>query len=150
MKKVSQLVHNFKLKYPSTIAWRIDKHSKVIESYLNPDEKVIYAFTGQKTVDSLQIFNTCVVVLTNKRILIGRKRILFGHFLDSITPDMFNDLNIVANIIWGSINIDTIKEVVKISFISKKSLDEIETAITTFMMEEKKKYKIEKEKKESN
>ena len=43
-------------------------------------------------------------------------------------------------IIWGKITIDTVKEEVIITNLSKKSLPEIETSISEFMMEEKKKY----------
>ena len=94
------------------------------------------------------VFSTCVVALTNKRILIGQKRVVFGYFLSSITPDLFNDLEVYQGLIWGKITIDTIKEVVAISNLSKKSLPEIETNITEYMMEEKKKYgKTSKEEK---
>ena len=84
---------------------------------------------------------------TSKRILIGRKRVVFGYFLDSITPDMFNDLKVHGGLIWGRIYIDTVKEFVTLSNISLSALDEIETNITEYMMEEKKKYK-DKDKKE--
>ena len=43
-------------------------------------------------------------------------------------------------IIWGKIDIDTVKEVVHLSNLQRESLDEIETVITEYMMEEKKKY----------
>lgn len=81
-----------------------------------------------------------MVALTNRRILIGRDRVVVGYFLDAITPDMFNDLKVVAGLLWGRVLIDTIREHVVLSHLDKKSLDEIETAITTHMMEEKKKY----------
>ena len=55
---------------------------------------------------------------------------------------MFNDLTVDAGLLWGQINIDTVKETVVLSYIDKKSLDEIETHITEYMMEEKKKYMI--------
>ena len=63
-----------------------------------------------------------------------------GCFLDAVTPDMFNDLKVNSGIIWGQIVIDTVKELAYISNVSKDALDEIETAITEYMMEEKKKY----------
>lgn len=66
---------------------------------------------------------------------------MFGYFLTSITPDMFNDLKVVTRIFWGTVIIDTIKELVHISNISKKALPEIETNVTEYIMEEKKKYK---------
>ena len=58
----------------------------------------------------------------------------------SITPDMFNDLTVVSGLVWGKVIIDTIKEQVYISNLSKRSLDEIETMVTEYMMAEKKKY----------
>ena len=63
-----------------------------------------------------------------------------GYFLDSITPDMFNDLKILSGIIWGKVYIDYVKEFVTLSNISKNALSEIETKISSFMMEQKKKY----------
>ena len=94
------------------------------------------------------IISTHVFVITNKRLIIATKRVLFGYFLYSITPDMFNDLTVYSGLIWGKVQIDTIKEVVFISNLSKKSLDEIETSVTEYMMKEKKKYaRREKEEK---
>jgi len=43
-------------------------------------------------------------------------------------------------LVWGKISIDTAKEVVFLSNIQKEALSEIETNITEYMMEEKKKY----------
>jgi len=140
MINVYEHVKKFKNKYPMTVAWRLKANSKVVEKHINPDEKVLYAFAAQKNNNPLEIFSTAVVVLTNKRILIGRKRLLFGYFLDGITPDMFNDLKVMANIVWGKIYIDTAKELICLSNIDKAALDEIETAISSYMLEEKKLY----------
>lgn len=123
-----------------TIGWRLKKHAGVIEKHLNPDEQVIYAFYAQKNDSITDIITTCAVALTNKRLLIGRKRLIFGYHFISITPDMFNDLTVHAGLIFSKVYIDTIKEVVKLSNISKKAVTEIETEITEYMMREKKKY----------
>jgi len=130
----------FKKKYPETIVFRIKKHAGVIDKFLNPGERVIYAFPGQKNEDWYNILNTCVVAITSKRIMIATKRVWPGYFLTSITPDMFNDLNVFSGFFFGKITIDTIKEVITISSISKKALDEIETEITEYLLREKKKY----------
>lgn len=130
----------FKRKYPGTVAWRIKKHATVIEEHLNPDEEVKYVFVGQRNNQFYDIITTGIFVITNKRIMVASKRLLFGYFLFSITPDMFNDLTVASGIVWGRIIIDTIKEQVYVSNLSKKSLDEIETMVTEYMMEEKKKY----------
>lgn len=68
-----------------------------------------------------------VVALTSERILIGRKRVVMGYFLTSITPDLFNDLKVSGGLIWGKVYIDTAKEFVTLSNISKPALVEIET-----------------------
>lgn len=139
-------VSNYLKRYPYTFAWRIKQHSSVICKHLNPDEEVYYVFPAQRNPDSFNVFTTCLVALTNKRILIGRKRVVFGYFLDSITPDMFNDLKVSSGLIWGKVYIDTVKEFVTLSNISIDALTEIETEISSYMMEEKKKYGISKEK----
>ena len=121
-----------------TIAWRLKQHCKVIDRHLNIDEKILYIFAGQKNDRALDIFNTYLVVFTNKRILLATRRVLFGYFLKSITPDMYNDLTVHRGLIWGSITLDTVKEVVTITNIDVKALDEIETNITEIMLKYKK------------
>lgn len=136
----------FKKKYPMTVAWRLKRHAKVVEKHLNPDEKVLYVFTAQKNDNPFDFFSTYVLTLTDKRLLLGRKRLVFGYFLDSITPEMFNDLKVLASLVWGKIYIDTINEFVTLSNLSKKSLPEIETMITSYMMKEKQKLRGLKDK----
>ena len=140
MDKIYKKALEFKRKYPMTIAWRLKKNSNVIEKHLNPGEKVLYVFVAQKNDNPFNIISTAVVAVTSERILIGRKRVVFGYFLDSITPDMFNDLKVLGGIIWGKLHIDYVKEYVTLSNIDKSSLSEIETNISSVMMEAKKKY----------
>lgn len=135
----------FKRRYPMTISWRLKQHAKIIDTHLNPDEEVKYAFAAQKNDNPLDIITTYAVVLTNKRILLGQKRLIFGYFFKAITPDMFNDLTVKMGIIWGKVIIDTVKEKVVLSNIQREALDDIETAITSYMMEEKSKYFNHKE-----
>ena len=130
----------FKNKYPWTICFRLKQHAEIVEKHLHSDEEVLYAFAAQKNISVFNIFTSSVIALTNKRILIGRKRVVFGYSLYSITPDLFNDLKVSGGLLWGKVYIDTIKEFVALSNISNTALTEIETKITTFMMEEKKKY----------
>ena len=75
---VYRKVLEFKQRHPGTIAWRLRANSAVVEMHLNPDEEVLYAFAAQKNDNPLNIVNTYVAALTTKRILLGRKRILFG------------------------------------------------------------------------
>lgn len=135
-----QKVLEYKRKYPMTIAWRLKQHCKVIDKHLNPGEEIIYVFAAQKNNNPFDILTSCVVALTNKRIIIAQKRVIFGYFFTSITPDMYNDLKVSMGIIWGKVYVDTVKELVVFSNIQRKALNEIETQITEYMMREKREY----------
>lgn len=137
---VYEKLKEFKKNYPMTIAWRLKKHAKIIELHLNPGEEIKYAFAAQKNDNPFDMVTTYAVVLTNKRILLGTKRLLFGYFFTAITPDLFNDLKVKMGLIWGKVIIDTIKEEVVLSNIQREALDDIETRITEYMMKEKRKY----------
>lgn len=138
MNSCYDLLKNYMKKYSMTIAWRIKSHSKIIDKYLNSNENILYAFAGQKNDSSINIFNTYVIVFTDKRIIVATKRVLFGYFFKSITPDMYNDLTIHRGLIWGRIILDTIKEVITITNIDVAALDEIETNITNAVLRQKK------------
>lgn len=142
MKSAYEFALEFKKRHPMTIGWRIKQNASVIDRHINPDEKILYAFIGQKNNNPFNFWSSAVVAITNKRILIGRKRVVIGYFLNAVTPDMFNDLKVTSGIIWGKIYIDTIKEFIVISHLAKSSLDEIESAVSSYMMEEKKNYNI--------
>ena len=135
-----ELVKAWKKKYRSTVAWRLFQNAKVIDDHVNPDEKILYAFCGQKNDSSFDFFQTAVVAITDKRVLIGQKRVLFGYALNSITPDLYNDMQVYKTILWGKLVIDTLKEQITLSNIDVDALIELETVISQFMMEEKKKY----------
>lgn len=131
----------FKKKYSGTIAFNLRKHSQVVESVIDNDEKVLYVFCGQKDDTHKMIFDTCVVALTNKRIIVGQKRILWGYQITTITPELFNDLKINAGLLFGKVEIDTVKENLFISNLDKASLDEIETNVNNIMLENKRRIK---------
>ena len=135
---------NFKKKYGLTIGWRLEKNSKIVLDHLHNDEEIKYAFYAQKNDSSLNILGTGVIAVTNKRLVIGRDRVVIGYFFDTITPDMFNDLKVKSGIIWGKIEIDTVKEFVVLSNIDKRALTEIEREITSAMMEMRDTMKIER------
>lgn len=146
MESVYSQVKRFKRKYPNTVTHhRLKLHSSIVEKHLNPGEKVNYAFVAQKNAKPWDFFETAVIAITNERILIAQKRVMFGYFLSSVTPDLYNDLLVRSGIIWGSLTIDTVKEEIELSNIDKFALPELETKITSFMMEAKKKYETKKD-----
>ena len=127
----------FRRRYPLTLGWRLKQHAKIVETHLNPGEEVLYAFAAQKNDNPLDIMSTFAIVLTNRRIVLARKRLFFGYLFTAITPDLFNDLKVTKGIVWGRIYIDTVKEFVPISNIDPKALPAIETKITEFIMNKK-------------
>ncbi len=142
--RVYTLAKRFKNQYFGTICFRIGAHSSVIVDHLNPDEKLYYVFCGQKGGSQKEIFTSCVVALTNERIIVATKRVLWGYFLTAVKPDLFNDLKVQSGVFFGKILIDTAKEKIAISNLSKKSLKEVETAISTYIDKYKKKKSKEK------
>lgn len=139
-KEIYKRVKEFKRKYPKTIAFRLKAHAKVASQFIGEDEEVKYVFAAQKNFKSYEIINTNIVVLTDKRLVVATKRLVFGYFVKVITPDMFNDLTIKEGIIWGKVIIDSVKEKVVLSNIDPKALSEIDDNITMTMIEEKKEY----------
>ena len=138
--EIYRRVKEFKRKYPMTIAFRLRAHAKIVSKFIGSDEEIRYVFVAQKNYQSYEIINTNIIVLTDKRLVVATKRLVFGYFLKVITPDMFNDLTIKTNIIWGKVIIDTIKEKIILSNIDPNALPEIEENVSNVMMEEKKKY----------
>lgn len=137
---INRQARKFRRKYPLTLAFRLRAHSKILAKHLNPGEKIKYVFAAQKGTSSLDIVSTYVVAITDKRIMIARKRFVFGYFFIAVTPDMFNDIKVKMGIIWAKVEIDTIKEFIVLSNVQSSAAKEIETAITQYVMKEKRKY----------
>ena len=136
-KRLRELLSEFRSKYPMTIGWRLEKNSKIILKHLYDDEEILYAFYAQKNDNPLNILGTGVIALTNKRLVIGRDRVVFGYFFDCITPDMFSDLKVKSGVIFGKVEIDMLHEFIVLSNIDKRALPEIEKKISSFMQEAK-------------
>ena len=141
MKTTYQFVKEFKKKYPWTVTWwRLKKHAKLLDKYLHKNEKILYAFAGQNDDIPSSFFNTVVVGITNERLIVAQDRLIVGYDVSFVTPDLYNDLKVDAGLLWGTVTIDTVKEIVYVSKLSNKALPEIQNEISTFMMEAKKKY----------
>ena len=91
-------------------------------------------------------------VVSTQSLIEKRRFIVVGCFFVAmfVTPPDALSMIMLAVPMWmlfeigllfGKITIDTVKEVVTISNLSKSSLDDIETNISQFMMKEKLKYK---------
>ena len=136
----------FRRKYPLTIAFRLWAHSKVLAKHLNPGEKIRFVFGAQKGPSSADVISTYVVVITDKRIMIARKRLVFGYFFLAITPELFNDIKVKKGLLWAKVEIDTVKEYIILSNIQGGAASKIETAITQYVMKKKCGHKKDSEK----
>ena len=134
---VLEKARSFLRRNPGTIAWRVSAHAKVAQMHINDDEEVLYVFAAQKGPSAIDIFSTHVVVVTSKRLVVAQKRLIFGYFYYSITPELFNDFKIKMGLIWGRAIIDTVKETVILSNLSNGALKEVETVLTKYMMQKK-------------
>ena len=146
MSETYKLAKAFKKKYPMTIAWRLKEHSKIIDMHLSENEEILYLFLGQKNLHPLDFVNTYIIAIKNKRIMLATKRLMFGYFFISITPDMYNDITVKKGLFWGNVIIDTVKEKVYLSDIDPKALPEIENNITDIMRETKRVCNIDEHK----
>ena len=133
-------VTDFLRRFPLTITWRIRQHSKIVAKHLNEEEEVYYIFAAQRNPNSVNIFSTAIIAFTSKRIMIAQKRVLWGYNMVSITPDMFNDFEVYKGLIFGKLDIDTIKEQIKLSDIDPKALVEIESALSDYILKVKPKF----------
>ena len=133
-------VLSFKKKYSRTVAWRLRSHCAVASKFLDDDEEILYVFAAQKNDKWYDIISTNLVVMTNRRLVLASKRVLFGYFFTAITPDLFNDIKIRAGLLWGKVLIDTVGELVTLTNVDNNALGEIENEISERMMREKRNF----------
>lgn len=123
-------------KFPGCVTWfRLKSHCKIVDKHLNPNEQILYILAGQLDNNHLSFFNTGVLAITNERIIVAQNRLIVGYKFTSITPDLYNDMNVDAGLLWGTLCIDTVKEKIYVSNLDKNCLAEVETSITTFIRE---------------
>ena len=142
-------INKFLKKFPLTIAWRIRQHTKVLAKHINLGEELFYIFPAQKNPNPFNFFSTCLVAFTSKRIIIAQKKVVWGYLFMSVTPDMFNDFEVYKGMILGRLDIDTIKEVIRLSDLDPRSLVEIETNLSEYLLKVKPKFVKHKEKEAS-
>lgn len=110
MSSVYEKVKSFKERYPETVAFRLEEHSKVAEKVLDKDEKILYAFaSGGKTY---------VYIFTDKRFIRVRKKLLWGDNICTYNYSMFKETNINPlrkvfahkGLVWNNIEIEWIND----------------------------------------
>lgn len=100
------------------------KHFGIIEKNLLKDEEPLMTFIGIHNYDSPGENNGyCAYALTNKRIVMGMKKMLSEGF-QSIRIDSINDITFVSKLIYGVLTIDTRGEEFNVG-LDKKSVARI-------------------------
>jgi hypothetical protein len=105
MKSIYEKALEFKNRYPGTFGYRLKKHAKVIEDNLLEGEKVTNVYCG-----SLGTFDTAILAITNKRIILGHKKLFFGSKCVSINNDKICSVNAYNGMIWGKVIISSLSD----------------------------------------
>jgi len=86
------------------------QHFHVIEKNLNPGEYISMVFIGlHNYIKATKHENNHAYAITNRRILIGQKKII-GEFFKAISLDNLNDVTVNTGFMLGVLTFDTIKE----------------------------------------
>ena len=126
MKKVYEKVKEFKEKYPGTIAFRLREHSDVAEDNLIDGEEVQYAFCGTDAAKKSR-----VVALTDRRVIVARKELIYGSYCWSINRDQICSVSVSNGLLWSRVSIKTLTETFAyIDLIEPTALNEIQNNLT--------------------
>ena len=95
----------FKSKYSGSISFRLKEHSKFAEKYLVDGEKVLHVYCGCR-----DFFHTRVLVITDKRVMVAHKNLLFGGYCSSIDKNEICEIGTHKGIIWNEITLSTLTD----------------------------------------
>ncbi|APH18878.1 PH domain-containing protein [Clostridium botulinum] len=91
------------------------KHFKIIEDNLMGDEKVYMTFIGMhKSVYSNEDGGYFAYAITNRRIMLSQKSAVAGETFKSVSLENINDITFESGVLFSTITIDTIREILKI------------------------------------
>ena len=110
------------------------KHFEVIASNLRSDENVLFVFIGlHNYVSMTKHDNNFAYAITNKRILMGQKKVI-GQNFQSVALDQVNDIKFKSGLALGVITIDTIKETFNVA-LDKAQASNINDQIHRILMD---------------
>lgn len=117
-----------------TRKWRL-KHFQVVAAQLYDNEQVIGCFTGMHNyTGSGDHAGYYGYAITNQRIIAGQKKMI-GENVSIVSLKNINDVQKNTGIMLGTINIDTIKEVIRVG-IDKYSVNNVHTLLTNNLFNE--------------
>lgn len=119
-----------------TKGWGV-KHFKLIEKSLHDDEEVFIAFMGLHNFTSVTKHDSnYAYAITNKRIIMAQKKMI-GENFKTVSLDYINDIEFNSGMVWGTLKIDTLKEVFNIG-LDKKDAKNISEKVQSFIHDLKK------------
>lgn len=97
------------------------KHFGIIEKNLGNDENVLFAFIGLHNYVSISKHdNNFAYAVTNKRILLGQKKVI-GEVFQSIALNKINDITFQSGVAYGVITVDAQTEVFNVAVIKSQA-----------------------------
>ncbi len=97
------------------------KHFGIIEKNLGADEDVIFSFIGlHNYVSMTKHDNNFAYAVTNKRILLGQKRVV-GEVFQSIALNRINDITFQSGLAYGVITVDAQTERFNVAVIKNQA-----------------------------
>ena len=126
MGKIYEKMLEYENKYPDTLGFRLKKHAQVIEDNLLEGEKVLHVYYG-----SIELFRTMAIVVTDKRIIFGRKNLAFGSFCISIDKDKICEVSYDKGLMFGKVKIVSLNgRSIEICYLDQKSTSVMKEEIT--------------------
>jgi hypothetical protein len=104
---VYEKILRFKNKYPSTFALRLKKHAEVAEKSLMKGEKVYEAYCACN-----ENFRSYAIVITDKRIILAHKNLMFGYHVESISKDKIYKIDNEQGFKWSEISLNSLTETI--------------------------------------
>jgi hypothetical protein len=97
------------------------KHFEIIEKNLGNDENVLFAFIGLHNYVSISKHdNNFAYAVTNKRILLGQKKVI-GEVFQSIALNKINDITFQSGVAYGVITVDAQTEVFNVAVLKSQA-----------------------------
>lgn len=127
MGRVYEKLMLFKNRYPHTLTSRLYAHATVAENSLADKEEVLYASCGFD-----ELFRTIIFVVTDKRVLVARKKLVYGYYCTSIDKEKICQINTSKGMFLTNVSIRTLTETFgSVNLFDDEAADDIKRSIAS-------------------
>lgn len=102
---IYEKVMEFKNKFSGVPATRLERHAEVAMKSLAEGENVLHVYCGLD-----EFYRTQIVVVTDRRVIVARKKLLFGSRISSIDRDKVCNIHNRRSLLWNDIFFNTLTE----------------------------------------